>query len=92
MKQLKIKGCPPTSKAGSEESMREFYENEVAKKQLNDLGLFDKARPYMNIKGSKVYFDKRILSGHDENGKSAGFGVCTIKPIVIEALKGNIKW
>lgn len=72
--------------------MRAFYQNEVAKKQLNDLGLFDKARQYMNIKGSKVYFDERILSGVDENGKPAGYGVCTIKPIVIAELQGKIKW
>jgi len=70
--------------------MRCYYENEVAKKQLNNLGLFDKARKYMNIKGSRVFFDSRILSGHDENGKTAGYGFCTIKEIVIAELQGKI--
>ena len=72
--------------------VRAFYENEVAKKQLNALGLFNQARQYMRIKGSKVYFDAKILSGHDENGKSTGFGSCTIKPVVIASLQGKIKW
>lgn len=70
--------------------MRFYYENETAKKQLNDLGLFDKARKYMEIQGSKVYFDSRILSGHDHTGKAAGLCYCTIKPIVIAELQGLI--
>ena len=69
--------------------MGAFYENETAKRQLNKLGLFDKARKYMNIKGSKVYFDERILSGHDAEGNSAGLGVCTVKPIIIAELQSS---
>lgn len=37
-------------------NLRAFYENETAKKQLNELGLFDKARKFMRIKGGKVFF------------------------------------
>lgn len=69
--------------------MRNFYENKVAQKQLNDLGLFEKARKYMNIKGSKVYFDSRILSDVDLDGKTTGFGTAKIKDIVIAELQGN---
>lgn len=77
-------------KPDKERKMRFYYENETAKKQLNDLGLFDKARKYMKIQGSKVYFDSRILSGHDHTGKAAGLCYCTIKPIVIAELQGLI--
>lgn len=66
-----------------------YYENKVAQKQLNDLGLFEKARKYMNIKGSKVYFDSRILSDVDLDGKIVGFGTAKIKDIVIAELQGK---
>ena len=66
-----------------------YYENKTAQKQLNDLGLFEKARKYMNIKGSKVYFDSRILSNVDLDGKVAGFGTAKIKDIVIAELQGK---
>lgn len=71
-------------------NLRAFYENETAKKQLNELGLFDKARKFMRIKGEKVFFDSRILSNVDLEGKKAGFGTAKIKEIVILELQGKI--
>lgn len=69
--------------------MRAFYENEIAKKQLNDLGLFDKARQYMKIKGAKVFISSDILSGCDEKGNPAGLGFCTVKTTVIAELQNK---
>lgn len=60
--------------------MTTFYENETAKKQMNDLGLFDffKSKNIITTKGSHVYFDPFYLSTKDANEKTCGYGACTL--------------
>lgn len=76
-----------------------FYENETAKKQMNDLNLFDffKSKNIIRIKDNHIYFDPFFLSSIDENGNSCGYGNCTLSfsklrlnyPEINEILENN---
>lgn len=65
-----------------------FYENETARKQMNELGLFNffKSHKVITTFAGKVYFNPFYLSSMDENGKKSGFGNCTLS---ISRLKLN---
>lgn len=70
-------------------SVRAYYENEVAEKQLKELNLFEaaKIKGYVNYKAGNVCIDGDILSGLDSYGKVTGKSDSLVKAIVIEQLK-----
>jgi len=60
--------------------MTMFYENETAKKEMNELGLFEyfKSHNVIRIEKGKVFFNPFYLSKKDKNGKACGFGTATL--------------
>lgn len=60
--------------------MTMFYENENAKKEMNDLGLFEffKSHNVIRVEKDKVFFNPFYLSVKDKNGKSGGFGTAPL--------------
>lgn len=60
--------------------MTMFYENETAKKEMNELGLFKFFRSHniIRVRAGKVYFNPFYLSNKNKAGKSCGFGTATL--------------
>ena len=60
--------------------MTAYYENKNAKKEMNELGLFEffKSHNVIRIEKGTVFFNPFYLSKKDENGKSAGYGTATL--------------